>query len=192
MASLSLKDEWKRKTIHLFTSIVPIAYFYWPQRDLFLALTGGLFIFAILTEIARINVTKIKQIYEKFFTTLLRAEETGNTPNGATMLLLAFWLSIFLFPAKIAVTVLLFLTVSDTMAALAGKLFGRHKIWGKTWEGFLTFFFTAVFISWILMGLSISGLSAALLAAVTELLPLKINDNLLIPLISGTFLLFMG
>ena len=90
MASLSLKNEWKRKTIHLFTSIVPIAYFYWPQRDLFLALTGGLFIFAILTEIARINVTKIKHIYEKFFNTLLRSEETGNIPNGATLLYWVF------------------------------------------------------------------------------------------------------
>jgi len=185
------KIELKRKSVHMLTTIIPIAYFFVPQRELFLWIIAGLFSFALIIELLRINVTKIQHIYENYFGNLLRPVEKGTTLNGATILFLGSFLSVWLFPVNIAVAALLLLTISDGLAAVVGTIFGRHPVYGKTWEGFLAFFLSAWLIIYIVLDEPLIGGGVALVTAGIELLPVKVNDNLLIPLASGTFLMFL-
>ena len=186
-----LKTELQRKSIHLATSVIPLVYYFYPHQKLFLFLLGALFIFALLVEFLRINVTKIKHKYENLLGKLLRPGEKGRSLNGATYLLLGFWLSVWLFPVEISVVAMLLLTVSDTLAALVGMAVGRHPVFGKTWEGFLTFFISAWLLSWLITNnLPAAGIMA-FVTGVVEMLPLKVNDNLLIPLTGGTLLMIL-
>jgi glycerol-3-phosphate acyltransferase PlsY len=74
-----------------------------------------------------------------------------------------------------------------------GKGIGRVRILGKTLEGSIAFFFTALLIVWIYPNLNrFSGGLAALGATVIEILPIKVNDNLTIPLVAGAIMFFLG
>ena len=78
------------------------------------------------------------------------------------------------------------LIIGDTMAAFVGTMWGRTKIWGKSFEGSLAFFFSSCAILALLgrVGMQVAVVGA-LVATVVELLPLSINDNLTIPISSG-------
>jgi glycerol-3-phosphate acyltransferase PlsY len=90
-----------------------------------------------------------------------------------------------------AIASILILILSDTAAALIGKWIGRVKIFGKTLEGSTAFLITSLLIVWIYPNLNrFSGSLAALGATWIEVLPIKVNDNLSIPLVAGAIMFF--
>jgi dolichol kinase len=182
---ITLKKELIRKSIHLMTSAVPLAYFYYLNKEQILALSISLFILFLIGDILRINVTELKQIYEKIFGSLLRENESGKKLNGATLLLLGFSLAFFLFDKNIAIIATLFLTVSDSSAAIFGKKFGTHNLWDKSVEGAVAFFLTAFIVCLIFYDHFVISFIIAFIMAIIESAPIKINDNLTIPLVSG-------
>jgi dolichol kinase len=112
---------------------------------------------------------------------------------GSTYFLFAILLTIMLFPKPIAIASILILILSDTAAALIGKWIGRVKIFGKTLEGSLAFFITALLIVWLYPQMNrFWGSVAALGATVMEVLPIKLDDNLSIPLVAGAIMFFAG
>jgi dolichol kinase len=57
----------------------------------------------------------------------------------------------------------------------------------------MAFFFTALLIVWIYPTLNrFSGSVAALGATLIEILPIRLNDNLTIPLTAGAIMSFLG
>ena len=185
--AISFKKELIRKSIHLTTSIIPIAYYTLFEREQILVLCISIFVLFLTGDILRIYVTQMKQFYENIFGRLLRDNETGKSLNGATLLFLGFVMSVLLFDKNIAIMSMLFLSISDSIAALIGKSIGKHKIFNKTMEGTIGFFLSAAIISTIFFHNVIAGLLIALSVAIIELIPTKINDNILIPLVSGVF-----
>jgi dolichol kinase len=110
---------------------------------------------------------------------------------GATYFIFSTILTILLFPKPIAIASILILIVSDTAAALVGKGIGKVRIFGKTLEGSLAFLVTSLVIVWIYPRLDrFSGSLAALGAALIEILPIRLNDNLSIPLVAGAIMFF--
>ncbi len=94
-------------------------------------------------------------------------------------------MAIILFEKRVAIASLFFLIVGDQMASLAGKKFGKHRIYGKTWEGTI-----ACSLSCLGLSLPILPVGAALIgsisAALSELFISRyVDDNLSIPLVSG-------
>ena len=83
------------------------------------------------------------------------------------------------------------LAFGDTAACLVGKSMGKTRIpyTGKTLEGSMACFATVFALAFHATGCDIVKTSAAALAAtLTELLPVKDYDNLLIPLVTGLML----
>jgi glycerol-3-phosphate acyltransferase PlsY len=112
---------------------------------------------------------------------------------GSTYFLFSTILTILLFPKSIAIASLLILILADTSAALVGKGVGRVSIYGKTLEGSLAFLLTSLLIVWIYPNLNrFSGSLGSLGATVIEILPIKINDNLTIPLVAGAIMSFLA
>jgi dolichol kinase len=114
--------------------------------------------------------------------------------TGASYLLVASLISFLVFPRDIAVLSLCFLAVGDPLASMAGSQIGKIKIFGKTLEGTLVCFTAclvsglillkfSIHISWLLIILG------AFVATLAELVPLRINDNILIPLSAGAVML---
>lgn len=107
--------------------------------------------------------------------------------------MIAASVAIFLFEDRgIFMAAISFLAIGDTIAAIFGLTHGRVKIFGrKTLEGTLACFLSCLLVTYILTklpGLSflfLVGFWGAIIATVVEALPIEVNDNVVIPIVSG-------
>ena len=91
-----------------------------------------------------------------------------------------------LFNKEVAIPAVLFLTLADPAAAIIGKYFGTKTLLGsKTWQGSLAFLFTGVLIVMVFTKFIWIGFGVALATTILEMLPLPVNDNILIPTFAG-------
>jgi len=68
---------------------------------------------------------------------MIRVHEAGGDFTGATYILFSSACTIALFDKPIAIAALAFIIVGDTLAALVGRLYGRHRFGRKSIEGSL-------------------------------------------------------
>lgn len=130
----------------------------------------------------------------KFVTPLLRKHESSGRLTGATMVIIAAWVAVLIFPMHIAVGSLLIMLVGDAFAAIVGRAVGRHNEMGKSWAGSIAFILSsygvlsafAIFTHQhhMFFGISAAGVIAGMLAE--RYLPF--DDNLSIVLSSGVVL----
>jgi glycerol-3-phosphate acyltransferase PlsY len=103
--------------------------------------------------------------------------------TGATYYFIAAFIPVLCFSRDVAIVGLLFLVMGDSIAALIGTTYGAHKIGDKSAEGSLACFLVCSVIGVVLLGWI--GIPGAIAATLSELVPLPVDDNLRIPLISG-------
>ena len=151
----------------------------------------------VAVDVARYYYGPIEIWFYRTFGRLLRSRETSDDKkrlNGATHVLIAATLAVLIFPKIVAITSFMILIISDLTAALVGKRFGKHQLFGKSLEGSAAFLLSALLIVGILpkidyrAGEYAIGAVAALAGTVIEALPVDIDDNLSIPLVVGGFL----
>jgi dolichol kinase len=184
--------EIRRKIVHLATLSIPIGYGILPEETVLIIILF-LFLGFLSVDLLRHYHSGMASLFRKYFFGKVLREEEKPTLMGSTYFLFSTLLVILLFPKPIAINSLLILIISDTVAALVGKGIGRVPIFGKTLEGSMTFFFSALLIVWLYPNLNrFWGSLAALGSTVIEILPIKVDDNLTIPLIAGTIMFFGG
>lgn len=116
---------------------------------------------------------------------MLRDHESTDL-TGASYILSGAVLTIALFSKPVAVAALGFIILGDIAAALVGRKFGKTKIGDKTLEGSLTFFGVCILVTLLVPNLSIViGIIGALIATICEAMTLPVDDNLIVPIISG-------
>jgi len=188
------RDELLRKTIHLTSLSIPVIYYFISSETavIILAILAGL---ALMIDWARYISSGVGKIFYKIFGFLLREHEIDEKKrnlNGATYVLISALISVLIFPKVIFITAFSILIISDSLAALVGRKFGRTKFLSKSFEGTLAFFISACIV--ILFTPKIGnfpeefliGFAGALVGALVENLSFKlIDDNLSIPLSVG-------
>ena len=179
-----------RKFLHFFAGLVLLLLYYlFGRRDALICY--GLIILAILTiDMTRLKVAAFNRFMQKWFSSFLRENET-NKLTGAAPYVLGVGLTLFFYQTGIATAAILFLVCGDVTATTVGERYGRTKIaGGKSLEGTIAFVLAAI-LSGVLLNMTVTQLPFSLLligamvAAVVELLPLPLNDNLVIPMVSG-------
>lgn len=185
---LSLRRELIRKLIHIAASIIPIAYYLWVEWELIIIFTVCLSIGFLAADILRMYFSIVRKYFRRIFSALLRENEANNQLTGATYLFMGISVALIVFEKKTAVCSALMVTLADPVAAMVGKWIGTTPILGKTVQGSLAFFITAVIITGFLFGLHWQIFIIAALITIIELLPMKINDNLTIPVAAGVSL----
>ncbi|MBK9118037.1 MAG: hypothetical protein IPM18_00295 [Phycisphaerales bacterium] len=191
------RAEISRKLLHLSSAAIPLVYWLaeWSRGTLLAAL-GACCLFAIAVELARLSNSAFATVFRATVGFMVRSREWQRV-SGATYVLLAAFASVALFPQLIAVAVLLILSVADTAASLIGLRYGRSQFLGKSWAGSTAFFLAAFAILWLLDFRLGPAVSAALLATVVEAAPtlrcgpVELNDNVTVPLLTGTLLVFL-
>jgi dolichol kinase len=192
-ATIEYKHEVVRKAIHLFSLSIPTIYFFISKQFAIVLLVPITAAF-ISIDMARYYNSSIAQWFYHWFGWLLRRHETDVSKkrlNGASNVLISSLLCVLLFPKIIAINAITILIISDTTSALVGRRFGRHRFLAKSLEGSLGFFISAVLV--VLVAPKIDrlpmeyeiGFIAAAIGTVVEALPIKIDDNLTIPLSVG-------
>jgi len=192
-ATIDYKHELVRKAIHLFSLSIPTIYFF-ITKQLALCLLVPMTAAFIIIDIGRYYIPSIAQWFYKWFGWLLRRHETDINKkrfNGASNVLISALLCVLFFPKIIAINAFAILVVSDTTSALIGRRFGRHHFLAKSLEGSLAFFVSAVLVILVAPKIArlpmeyIIGFIAAAIGTVVEALPIKVDDNLSIPLSVG-------
>lgn len=188
------KDELLRKSIHLTSLSIPIIYYFISSGTaaIILAVLAGL---ALVIDWARYLSPEVGKVFYKIFGFILREHEVDHQKrnlNGATYVLISALIGVLIFPKLIFIAAFSILIVSDSLAALVGRKFGRRKFLSKSLEGTLTFFISACIV--ILFTPKIGnfpeeyliGFIAAFVGAIVENISFKlIDDNLSIPLAVG-------
>ena len=186
--------EVPRKFLHIFSSIIPLSYFWiFKEKSIVLVFLVVLSIFAVLIELSRFKIDSINNIFKKFFNFMLRKNELKGSITGATWLIIGNLITIYLYPIYIAVPALIFLSIGDSFAALFGKRFPKLKVGDKSIIGTFAGIFSSLSIALLInqalpTHVLVIGAVAAMLV---ELMPLPLNDNLTIPILSGFIMIII-
>jgi dolichol kinase len=183
--------EIKRKIVHMSSLAIPAGYLLFSGKTV-ISILVPLFLAFLLVDLLRQYHAGTSRLFKKFFVGTILREKESNSLMGSTYFLFSSVLVVFFFPKSIAIASLLILILSDTAAALVGKGIGKVPIFRrKTLEGSLAFFVSSQLIVWIYPGLNhLWGALGALAATLIEALPVKVDDNLTIPLIAGAIMFF--
>jgi len=146
----------------------------------------------LLVDIVRLTWFASNRMFIWIFRRLMRQQEVHQL-TGSIYVLVGCLLTFILFDRDIAVTGMIFLGVGDACAGMVGERWGMHKILSKSLEGTAAFFISSVIVGlifqYVVLDISFMVLVVgALCAAVVELLPLPVNDNLAIPLLSAAIM----
>ena len=127
-------------------------------------------------------------------TLLFRAEEQFKE-SAMTPYAIAILLTLLTFPKTIALIAIYTLAIADPLSALVGITWGQRRIVpNKSLEGSAAFFLATAIITAIVLRVTTIGapgpIAAAAIAiglagAIFEMLPLRLDDNLTIPLFVG-------
>ena len=192
--TIQYKDELFRKLIHLTSLSIPIVSYFIPTETAAIIL-GILAALALIIDLGRYLHPEIGKIFYKYFGFLLREHELDHKKknlNGATYVLISALISVLIFPKVIFISAFSILIISDSLAALIGRKFGKRKFLSKSLEGTLTFFVSACIV--ILFTPKVGGFFeeyligfiAAFVGAIIENVSFKlVDDNLSIPLSVG-------
>ena len=186
--TLPLVAELQRKALHLLALVVPWGmHVLGMPRALYVLLP--LTLLALTGDIARAYSVRFNHFIRRVFGAMMRRRELpppgqGIVINGATWVLVSATLLALIFPLRIAVPIFTMFMVSDAVAALVGRRWGRHR-WGSTYrtvEGSTAFFVSGLGVmacvaTW---PFAISAI-ATVATCVAEALPGPGNDNVRVP-----------
>jgi glycerol-3-phosphate acyltransferase PlsY len=168
--------------------LFPLFYFFIGKRFV-LILVGIVTLIFIIFDISRLT-------FKKFNLTLLKSvvikQREIKVFSSMSFFLLACFIILLIFEKEIAILTIFFLTFGDLAAKCLGILYGRRIIFEKTLEGlmayfiacllfgFLWFYFLEISLLMILIG--------SMAAAIAEVLPIGIDDNFTVGLISASLM----
>jgi dolichol kinase len=192
--SIDYKDEIVRKLIHLCSLSIPIVYYFVSKTSAVIIL--GIFTFvALVIDISRFFSPLAGKLFYSIFGFLLREHEVDTQKknlNGATYVLISALICVIIFPKILFLTAFSILIISDSLAALIGRKYGKHKFLSKSLEGTLAFFISAIIV--VLFTPKVEGLfseyligfAAAAIGAIVENISFGFaDDNLSIPISIG-------
>jgi dolichol kinase len=179
----SIKQELRRKSIHLSMIIIPVWVYVTPPSWGLL----GLIIATLATvalDLLRLSDQRLRRFFLQLFRSMIRRHEEEHL-LGSTYFMIAALLSTIAFDKMIAIAALTFLVLGDSAAAFAGKKFGRPTYWGKSIQGSLACFVVCATIGSAVLANGWVALVGAVAATVAEALPLPMDDNMRVPILSG-------
>ncbi|MCX7917630.1 MAG: hypothetical protein N2589_05835 [bacterium] len=180
---------WKRKLYRiLMGSIVPFIYLI-TNSVFFPIIISSFFLTLLLSlEYERWKNPNVWNYVLKKYGRIFKTPPGKLT--GDTYFMLATFIVLIFFQKEIAIPSLFFLVFGDAGSGIIGSKYGKIKIFpGKSLEGFVGGFFFNLIIALVLykyIDLSFLVLIVgALISSIIETLPLKIDDNLTVGIITA-------
>jgi dolichol kinase len=179
--------ELLRKSVHLVSILIVLIYEFFGKE----AVLWVLMIF--LVTVLFLDYFRLEHNMRiPFFYTMYRENE-ANRLGGHIYFSLGAIAAISLFSKEIAYAAVLMTTFGDTAAALIGKFYGKRRIFQKIFkndksvEGSASEFIIDFLIGLLILGNPLVSLVMTFIATLTETAVNKIDDNLVLPILSGFF-----
>lgn len=185
-----------RKLWHMTMGLLMVAAFLTGLTRVQSVLILGFFLgLCLLVETARLRISSVNDAVIRFWGPIMRSGEVDRM-SGTPFYLASALIAVGIFPKPIAALSLLFLACGDPMSSLIGILYGKNSPkWadGKSWIGTSAGVLTCMLVgaifwnalpvkawqAWVLTW--IGGIAGGM----AELVPVEVDDNLIIPLVSG-------
>ncbi len=196
--------QWRRKIFHTLMGLSFLFLFvYAGLPPLVKNIIATFFItLSLSVEVLRHNNKTVKKIVWRFFGPLMREHEKTRV-TAATHYIVSMAIVYYVFPLETATLTMLFIAVADPIAGIIGSTWGKIKI--KTHvslEGFLACFIAcsslAALCSTFIFSNTLQPLyalpfsiMAGLAGAIAESSFKKLDDNLVMPLLSAPMLLII-
>ena len=186
---------WRRLFHMVAGSTIPVAGIFVPFDFMVAALavlSGG----SLVLDLTRFQIPWINRRFLYWLAPLLKDNERRRF-TGATFMVIGALFSFLLFGPEVAVPALLFLSLGDPAAALAGRRLPGPRIRGKSPGGTAAFILVSLAVVAALTGSGAIDYHwglwiGAAIAGLVELASLPPDDNLSIPLIAGASMHFLG
>ncbi len=164
----------------------------YPRLIVLSALAAATVAFLCL-ETARLRLPRLKQYFANWFTPLLRKEE-DNKLTGSSYFLIGSLITALLFPREIALLAILFLSFGDPAASVIGAWKGHIELWDKTVEGNIACLVICLLIGTLAAVILknpplLVTIVGAFIATLFQAMPLRLNDNITIPIASAAGML---
>lgn len=189
-----LKPETKEAISHIRVLLRPLAIsfpilYLFLKKKTILTIIGIPALLFILVDIIRLVSQKVNIFIFQNLLVFFREKEK-HTFSSATLFLISCFLTILLFAKSIATMAIIFLIFGDIFAKFTGLEHGKTRIFTKTLRGSLAYFATCLIAGYVwshFVPLSfLLILIGSLAAALTELLPIGVSDNLMVPMVSAS------
>lgn len=173
------------------TVLYGIFYLFFPQGTL-LVLSGIPAAILLIMDLIRLHHKKGAELLTVKVTVLYRKNEERKI-STMTYFIWGVFFSVLIFQKEVAIVVIVFLTFGDLFGKLFGMAYGRHAFFKKkTYEGSMAYFGCSVICGYFLATILSLPLwviiIGALCATFVEALPLPIDDNFTVPLVSGSII----
>ena len=160
------------------------------------ALLGSLSGLAILVEVVRLRSPEVNHRLVRVLKPLLKEAEARRV-TGATYIAISAMVAFLVFDQPVAIVALFFLSLGDPVAAMVGRRAKGIRLGGKSPIGSLAFFAVSVAIAGLLSAGDVvpfhwALVAGAAVAALVELVPIPVDDNVTIPLVSGATMSLLG
>lgn len=157
-----------------------------PPRTAALFVFGSLALVLLAADLTRLFVPRLNAMFFRTFRAFASPREARRIASS-TWYVVGILACLALFPTEIVVPAIVVLAVADPVANYVGRRWGARRLGTGTVEGAAAF----VMVAFLLLRLFVpsgAALVAALVAALAELLPWELDDNLVIPLSVATAL----
>jgi glycerol-3-phosphate acyltransferase PlsY len=178
-----------RKLYHLLGGVGLLSLYTILGRKDALSCYAGLFILILVIDGARLLIPAWNRFVFTRFGSFIRKNEEHRL-TGTAPYVLGIGLSLYAYSLPVASAAICFLAFGDVAATAIGERFGKTKIGDKSLEGTFAFIVAAAISGFLLSLLGVHlplwvMVLGVIVAAGVELMSLPVNDNLLIPLVSG-------
>ncbi|MBA7492603.1 Glycerol-3-phosphate acyltransferase [subsurface metagenome] len=174
--------------------IIPIIYYFSDKKTALILVAILLAIFGIVDLVRLLHSGLNIFFFQKWIHVYKKREKRRF--SSMTLFLLSVFLVFLIFDKTIAITAIVFLIFGDIFSKFFGMQFGKTKIFNKTLEGTLAYFacclVAGVFLQYFLPLSLIMILLASATAAIVELIPLGVNDNLSVGIITSSVMFLLS
>jgi len=181
-------SHWWRVAIRPVSLLFLLFYFIY-SKTMALVLIGIVCLCFVFLDMSRLFSRQTNELFTVKIKKIFRKGEEKKF-SSMTLFLISTFIIILLFEIEIAIVSLIFLVFGDMFGKIFGLAYGQHKILDKTLEGTLAHFGAVILFGYILYNtLDISLvvlIVGGITSPITELLPIDVNDNFTIPIMSGT------
>jgi dolichol kinase len=150
-----------------------------PRTRWLFAIMLGL---ALVGDLLRLAYVTFNRYAYRTFGALMCPREVRRP--SLTWFMLGVFLALWLPDPELAVPSLLVLAIADPAASVVGRVWGKYPLGEGTWEGTLAFFVAALLVLVPYAGI-VAALPVAALAAAAEGLTTPVDDNVVIPVVTG-------
>ena len=185
-----LREETKRKTVHICGVAIPVLYLVVQKDLIILGFVLSFFIIGIIEWLRFRGVVSLPFLREK------ERKEIG----AYVFFVIGAFISVLIFEKNIAIAAIFMLAIGDTVSALAGAMMSvdnpeRYERRMKPPEVMLVMFITSLIIGWLVLHSLPVAVCGTIGATIADGVPLNVYgvplaDNLTIPLFAGMLMSF--